>query len=300
MTNEAGQPGKTKVVRHGARNPVSAREATPVRDMRQAQPPDADTMGQRRLVRQVGKPAEREYAPQKFDGRRNTDEESARSRILEVADGETGRPDIVAADTPAPGGGGPIIVESDSVLGGGVAAPARPQRRQAARTGASWQSGTPGTQQDMVLEAPVGDGRDPEALPAEQQTRKAGPSAYGPAIPTGNPCTCAFQWEEIEQEDGSKVVNLYTTGGLATGFKGAPRFMTWCIVCGGERDGEFRPENAIKYGDYVPPAPQPLNATRVQEQVVETVMDQVGSMIASDRFIDALAERVAAKVAAKA
>ncbi len=110
-------------------------------------------------------------------------------------------PDTGFAATTGSGQGGALVVESASVIGGGSPGFGERTRMNNGIVVA-----------DKMLEP--GD-----IVPAPNADR-----GFGPADPTGLPCTCAM---------GTTTV-------------GRPRGETWCIVCGGELDGKTRPENALK------------------------------------------------------
>jgi hypothetical protein len=132
--------------------------------------------------------------------------------------------------------------------------------------------------------------RDPAAVAPDQILTR--PSA-GPAYPTGTPCVCAWRWSEAA--DGTITVEPADTVGLATGFRGAPVFMTWCVVCGGERDGQFRPDNAIKYGPLPEEEAQQLAPT--VEEITERVMERMVPPTVTETSVDAITERVLSNVA---
>lgn len=268
---------------------------------------------QRRVVRRVSGPGagEREYAERKFSGQRNTQIDVAESDIREVGEGEDpldAAQRITAADRPD--GGGPLVVESSVVrtAGGGASRAAAPAARPARPAGgnrAQWMGADASKPQDTALDQPVENLVDPEAVQTSELIQR--PRQAGPPDPTGNPCTCAYEWE-TDPKTGD--ITVFEIDGIATGFRGAPRYMTWCIVCGGERDGNFRPDNAIRYGGALPAMPEAVNAEDIEARVlarmrqqaptpevdeqaiVERVMEQVGDTLASDRFIDLLAEKI--------
>ncbi len=275
----------------------------------------------------------RQYAERRFDGRRNADPESA-----VVSDHPDSGP-VMAADSPE---GGPLTVESSAVIGGGTAARRVPVPRGGRRTGigtapeaavwqpvgggevrnaATWDYALAGQQQDTILPTVGAEGarQDPGRVPVDQLITRQ--QRVGPAAPTGEPCTCAYQWEE--GEDGRPVNIRPTAGGLPTGFRGAPRWMTWCIICGGERGDNgaplVNPENAIKYGDSVPDRPKtrdeaaldqriehvlerqaaafraaPVDEAALAEKVAAIVFERVADTLAAPAFLDVLAERLGA------
>lgn len=280
---------------------VTANEVGPTDEVREvAVGRDNPMETTRRVVRETTRT--KEYAPAMagkggvLGGHRNVDEEVARAVVREVDEVST-EDRVVMADAAA---GGPLVMESSQVLGGGRAAPRRQPQRQAARdTGAHWMEAPAGRAQNAVLREPTDSSADPAAVDSDDLVESRAPGV-GPALPTGEPCTCAYEWEVEVAEDGTEVVTLYTKGGIASSMRGAPKWMTWCIVCGGERDGEFRPENVRKYGNYVPevqPAIDPRQlAASVTASVSESVLDQVAGQLASEAFLDALAARVAAKM----
>lgn len=245
-----------------------------------------------------------------FQGQRNqtVDVSEFGGRLEEVDEGAAPVDRvIVPADSPQ---GGPMVMESDSVIGGGRAVRSSGQAasQTARRTaGANWMGTDPGKAQNEIMENPVENLQDQEAVSQDQLiTRAAQP---GPPAPTGEPCSCAFEWEVDERGD----ITVYASEGIATGFRGAPRYMTWCLICGGERDGQFRPSNAVKYGGLVPEPPKPVSAQTIADQVLarvqataapevdeagiaDAVMGRVSETLASERFLDVLAERIADKL----
>jgi len=71
--------------------------------------------------------------------------------------------------------------------------------------------------------------------------------------------------------------------------------MTWCVVCGGERDGQFRPDNAIKYGPLPEEEAQQLAPT--VEEITERVMERMVPPTVTETSVDAITERVLSNVA---
>ena len=135
-------------------------------------------------------------------------------------------PDTGFAATAGTGQGGGLVVESGNVIGGG---PASPSFGNAA--GRDRKSGM------IVADRTLEPG---DVAPAPNSDR-----GFGPADPTGLPCTCQ----------------------MPTSIKGAPADMTWCVVCGGERDRKERPENALKGRRNI----AVRAATALSEQDVETI-----------------------------
>lgn len=221
-------------------------------------------------------------------------------RIPEVTVQEVDEPDpevrAEAADRPS---GAPIQVESQKVLGGGSGRVTRSAPLRSGQSRGRWLGGDNRLQQDAVLDRPVEGAEDSEAVPAEQRIQRA--QVSGPPEPTGEPCTCKYEWE-TDAETGEIVV--YDIGGLATGFRGARSYMTWCLVCGGERGDNgaplFKPSSR-RYGSYQPevqPVARVQRAPEVDEdqlaaRVTGKVMEEVASYLGSDRFTGALAAKVA-------
>lgn len=271
----------------------------------------ADVPAPQRVVvnKVLGKRPDREYAPQVFDSSRNRDVETAAADVREAAEDVVDAVErVVAADTAT---GGPMVMESDTVIGGGAAASRtrpRPAPPRAPSTGSRGQwMGATDRPRDEVLPNPTGDAVDPEAVRSEEQIAR--PRQAGAPDPTGAPCTCAYEWE-VDEATGD--ITVFSIDGIPTGFRGAPRYMTWCIVCGGERDGNFRPDNAVRYGGALPevePVPSADEIARkvmarmapvaevdedaIAARVTATVTEQVGGMLMSDAFITALTQKLA-------
>lgn len=79
-------------------------------------------------------------------------------------------------------------------------------------------------------------------LPA--QMRRSGNKVRGHAEPTGLPCACVT-WIQ-DRNPNSPTYGKKVQQGMSTRVRGADPSITWCAVCGGERDGVARPENALK------------------------------------------------------
>lgn len=76
------------------------------------------------------------------------------------------------------------------------------------------------------------------------QLRRSGNRVRGHAEPTGLPCACVTYM--IDKNPNSPTYGKKVQQGMATRVRGADKSITWCAVCGGERDGVARPENALK------------------------------------------------------
>jgi hypothetical protein len=267
---------------------MGPRKRTPAEQVGEEQRPQP-----RVRVEQTTKPGgpAREYAPKVFEGGPRGGEVPVEASDVEDAP----RGPAVAADRQD--GGGPIVAESNRVIGKGGVAPAA--RRAPAGTPAGgarrgppraqWM-GSDGAAQDMVVvEAQQ---RQEGTVHPDQIIHREEP---GPATPTGEPCTCVYEWE-LDEANNEISVWIKEHPGLASSMRGAPRWMTWCVVCGGERDGQFRPENAIRYGGMVAEPAPAFDVQQVTGSVVEQVMDQVAGYLGSEGFLDGLSERIAAKM----
>lgn len=127
----------------------------------------------------------------------------------------------------APSGGAAVEVVGD-VLGGNGGSPVSISPRNTKAGNAS-----------AVL---FSDKKDGGEIPS--QLRRAGNRVRGHAEPTGLPCGCVNF--SIDKNPNSPTFGKKVQQGMATRVRGADPSITWCAVCGGERDGVARPENALK------------------------------------------------------
>jgi hypothetical protein len=136
----------------------------------------------------------------------------------------------------APSGGAAIEVSSDQVIGGGsgTAAPSFGPANQ----------GTP-AKPGLLFS-------DKAAQPGEAQRQTAPRRGSGRAEPTGLPCTCI----------------------IPTYLMGEDPAITWCVNCGGERDGIARPENSLKRRE-VREAMDSSGVTLSIEAIVEQVSARI-------------------------
>jgi hypothetical protein len=95
----------------------------------------------------------------------------------------------------------------------------------------------------------------PSANPAAMAIQASKVRSGGAADPTGLPCTCA----------------------MPTWRRGQDASITWCTLCGGERDGKARPENAL----------------RAQ---MGSVLDQTGVSLSIEAIVERAADRVLAAI----
>jgi hypothetical protein len=230
----------------------------------------------------------REVAPRIFDvpATRGEVVDAASSDISEIA----GEGPVLPGDHQE---GGPLILESNRVLTKGGAVKASRAAAQAPAGGArrmgppraAWMGAGSGPQDQVVVTAET---RQEGTVSEDQIVHRSEP---GPQTPTGEPCTCVYEWETNEAENTIEVF-IKPSPGISTKLRGGPVWMTWCVVCGGERDGNFRPENAIRYGNAIPEAAPQVDANEIAQQVLDGVMGQLGDYLGSEGFINAIADRV--------
>jgi hypothetical protein len=122
-----------------------------------------------------------------------------------------------AADTGYQSGGAALVVESGSVIGGGDATPRARVDSMGRRVAAPAGTSAAQVRGGVLFSDKAPDGGMTTLVKARQR-------AAGPAEPTGLPCTCV----------------------MPTQLRGQDPNITWCVTCGGERDGVARPENALR------------------------------------------------------
>jgi hypothetical protein len=121
-------------------------------------------------------------------------------------------------------------------------------------------------------------------LPA--QLRRAGNKVRGHAEPTGLPCSCVSY--SIDKNPNSPTYGKKVQQGMATRVRGADPSITWCAVCGGERDGIARPENALKGTQ----AQQGLRDLGLSVDI-EAVASRAAGMVDYDLLSDMVVEKLA-------
>jgi hypothetical protein len=177
-----------------------------------------------------------------------------------------------APDTGFGGSAVAVEVASHEVIGGNISV-----NRPGKRTGDTIAS--KGNASAVLFS----DKKDDGGLPRQLQ-RSQGRS--GAVEPTGLPCSCAYDIEgnRLLDEKGKPK-------GMASYKRGQDPAITWCTVCGGERDGVARPENALRSTA----AQAALGARGVQVDV-DSIAERVHGMIDYDAIANAVATAVLQKL----
>ena len=113
----------------------------------------------------------------------------------------------------------------------------------------------------------------------------------GPAEPTGLPCSCV---QFVDVKDPVTGATKKEQRGMPTELRGQSPSITWCAMCGGERDLIPRPENALKGKSF-----QHAIANAGVQVDMEAVAQRVHGMIDYDAIANAVATAVLAKLEAK-
>lgn len=189
-----------------------------------------------------------------------------------------------AADTGFFSGKAAVEVASHEVIGGNISVN---------RPGSKGQEAKKAGNASAVL---FSDAMENGGLPRQLQRSQG---RTGAMEPTGLPCSCAYDIEgnRLMDEDHRAPDGTIVKGrpkGMATFKRGQDPRITWCSVCGGERDGVARPENALRSTA----AQAALGARGVQVDVNQ-IAERVHGMIDYDAIANAVAAAVIPAVLAK-
>jgi hypothetical protein len=110
----------------------------------------------------------------------------------------------------------------------------------------------------------------------------------GPAEPTGLPCSCV---QFVDVRDPVTGQTKKEQRGMPTELRGQSPSITWCAMCGGERDLIPRPENALKGRSFENAA----KAAGVQVDL-EAVAQRAYGLIDIDAIANAVASAVLTKI----